>query len=50
MNTKNERYQKSQGLKSRPKQKPKARGASPHHPDGDRKLHEHERPETRMFR
>ncbi len=50
MNTKNRQDQKHTGQKSRPKQKPKTQGRSSNMLHDDRKYHEQERPETRMFR
>jgi hypothetical protein len=50
MNTKNRQDQKHPGQKTRPKQRPKTQGRSSNLLHDDRKYHEQERPETRMFR
>jgi hypothetical protein len=50
MNTKNRQDQKHPGQKTRPKQRPKTQGRNSSLLHDDRKYHEQERPETRMFR
>ena len=50
LNTKNKRDQKNQGRTDRHKQRPKTQGENPGTLNDDRKYHEQERPETRMFR
>jgi len=50
MNTKNRQDQKNQGQKTRQKQRPKPQGRNHNMLHDDRKYHEQERPETRMFR